>query len=76
MFKPSSKYFLLTVPRRHFFCGLFLLFPLSVCHAVLSVPCSGVVTCWERDDLLALLCMMFFVFLLFSHMVSWVRCGF
>ena len=26
--------------------------------AVLSVPCSHVVTCWERTDLLALICVM------------------
>ena len=34
------------------FCGSFLLFVFHVCHAVLSVPCSLVVTCWERADLL------------------------
>ena len=31
----------------------------NVCHAVLSVPCSLVVTCWQRVDLLALLYTMF-----------------
>ena len=30
-----------------------------VCHAVLSVPCSLVVACWERAELLALLNVMF-----------------
>ena len=30
-----------------------------VCHTVLSVLCSLVVTCWQRADLLALLYMMF-----------------
>ena len=25
----------------------------GVCYAVVSVPCSLVVTCWERADLLA-----------------------
>ena len=30
-----------------------------VCHAVMSVPCSLVVTCWERANLLALLYVMF-----------------
>ena len=30
-FKPSSKIFLLTVPRRYFFCGLFVLFMIYVC---------------------------------------------
>ena len=32
---------------------------LRVCHAVLSVHCSLVVTCSERANLLALLCVMF-----------------
>ena len=37
-----------------------------VCHVVLSVHCSLVVTCWERDDLLALVYVMFYcVFSLF-----------
>ena len=31
----------------------------STCHAVLSVHCSLVVTCWERANLLALLCEVF-----------------
>ena len=31
----------------------------NVCRAVLSVPCSLVVTCWDRTDLLALLYVMF-----------------
>ena len=29
----------------YFFCGSFLSFVFHVCHAVLSVPCSLVVTC-------------------------------
>ena len=32
-----------------------------VCHVFLSVRCSLVVTCWERTDLLALLCVMFYL---------------
>ena len=36
-----------------------MLFVLHVCHAVLSVPCNLVVTCWERADLLTLLYVMF-----------------
>ena len=35
-------------------------------HAALSVPCSVVVTCWERADLLALLYLMFSGFCHFS----------
>ena len=52
---PPVKVFLLTVPRRCFFCGSFLLVMLHVglCCVVVSVPCSLVVTCWERADLLA-----------------------
>ena len=54
---------LLTVPRRCFFCGSFLLAVLhvGVCCAVVSVPCGLVVTCWERADLLAV------VFVVFCH---------
>ena len=61
----------------------FLLFVFYVCHDVLSVHCSLVVTCWEMDDLLALLYVViscvfvtfpYGVFLSLSHMVSWVRC--
>ena len=54
-FNPSSKIFLLTVPR-HFFCGLFVLLMSCVCHAFASVHCCIVVTCWERADLFALVC--------------------
>ena len=49
----------MTVPGCCFFCGSFLLFMLRVCHAVLSVHCSLVVTCCERANLLAILCVMF-----------------
>ena len=49
-FKPSSKIFLLTVPRRYFFCGSFVLFLSCVCHTFASVHCCLVVTCWERAD--------------------------
>ena len=69
MFKPPVIFFL-TVLRRWFFCGSFLLFVFRVFHTVLSVHCSFVVavmwlqscgcslvvTCCERADLLALLC--------------------
>ena len=38
----------------------FCLFMFQVClyYIVLTVPCSLVITCWERPDLLALLCVM------------------
>ena len=42
---------------------------------VLSVPCSLVVTCWERADLLALLYVIFPCVFAPLHMVSCVRCG-
>ena len=46
----------------------FLLFVFRVCHAVLSVHCSLVVTCWERAGLLSLLCVMFScVFVAFKY---------
>ena len=37
----------------------------GVCCAVVSVPCSLVVTCWERVDPLAVVCAVFF--LVFCH---------
>ena len=37
------------------------MFYVYVCDAVVSVPCSLVVTCWERADLLAV------VFVEFCH---------
>ena len=43
-----------------------------VSHAFASVYCCLVVTYWERADLLLV---MFIVFLLLSHVVSWVRSG-
>ena len=44
-------------------------------YTVLSIICSLVITCWERADLLALLCVMFTcVFVTFLYGVS-VRCG-
>ena len=67
-FKHSSKIFLLTVPRRYFFCGSFVLFMSCVCHAFASVHCCLLVTCWERTELLALICD-FIVFLSLSNVV-------
>ena len=63
--KPSSKIFLLTVTRRYFFCGSFVLFMYCACHAFASVRCCLVVTCWERADLLALVCDVYCVFVTF-----------
>ena len=50
-----------------------MLFMFHVClyYTVLSVPCSIVITCWERADLLALVCVMFScVFVTFPYGVS------
>ena len=52
------------------FCGSILLFMLNIClrYVILSVSCSLVVTCWERADLMALLCVMFScVFVTFTN---------
>ena len=44
------------------------LFRFCLCHAVLSVSCSLVVTCWDRTGLLSLLYVMFpCVFVTFPH---------
>ena len=43
-------------------------------EAAFSVYMCFVVTCWERADLLALVCGVFCEFVTFP-LVSWVRCG-
>ena len=50
---------------------------ICLCYAVLIVPCSLVITCWERANLLALLCFVFLCFVTFPYgvNVSRVRCG-
>ena len=71
--KPSSNYF-----YRPFQGGAsFLLFMFHVClyYAVLSFPCSIVIICWERADLLVFFFVMFSCVLSLSLMVSRVRCG-
>ena len=57
---PLVKVFLLTVPRRCFFCGSSVLFMFSVCHFFLSVHFGLVVTRLKRADLLSLLYVMFY----------------
>ena len=49
---------------------LLFMFHVCLCYAILSVPCSLVITCWEKVDLLVLLCIVFFCILSLSHMVS------
>ena len=43
-----------------------MLFMFCDCHAFASVHCCLVVTCWERADLLALVCDVYCVFVIFS----------
>ena len=45
-----------------------MLFMSCVCHAFTSVHCCIVVTCWERVDLLALVCD---IYLCFCHFLMW-----
>ena len=56
--------------------AFFYVFVLScVCYVLCaSVYMCFVVTCWERADLLALVCGVFCEFVTFP-LVSWVRCG-
>ena len=42
------------------FVDSFMLFMFLVCHVFLSGHSSLVITCWERADFLALLCVMFY----------------
>ena len=51
--------------------GFCLVFAMSLCA---SVYMCFVVTCWERADLLALVCGVCCEFVTFP-LVSWVRCG-
>ena len=48
-----------------------LVFAMSLCAYVYM---CFVVTCWERADLLALVCGVYYEFVTFL-LVSWVRCG-
>ena len=70
-FQPSSKIFLLTVPRRSFFCGSFMVFLSCFCYAVVRVcllmPC-GQLTSW-------LLFVMSKCEVVTFPLVSWIRCG-
>ena len=52
-----------------------VIFMSRVCHAFLSVHCNLVVICWDRANLLALLCVMFYCVLSLSRVVSCVMCN-
>ena len=73
MFKPFSNSFTNRYKATLLLWFLFLLFMFHVCvyYTVLTVPCRNGITCWERADLLAHLCVMFScVFVTFPHGVS------
>ena len=73
--KPSSKIFYWPFQGGTSFVDL-LCFCSVLCLLCLcaSVYMCFVVTCWERADLLALVCGVFCEFVTFP-LVSWVRCG-
>ena len=64
--KKSNPFYKLKLIVPNLFC---------VCYVLCaSVYMCFVVTCWERADLLALVCGVFCEFVTFQ-LVSWVRCG-
>ena len=65
---------LLTFPRRCFFCGSFMFLLVFVKLFCEYVYWCLVVTCWERADLLALVCDVYCEGVTFP-LVSWVSCG-
>ena len=65
MLRPSSEFL---TGRPQGCASLWILFVICVsCHTVLYVPCSHMVTCWERADLLAFLYVMFLCFVTFPY---------
>ena len=70
MFKPSSIF----TDRSKVVLFLLFMFHVCLCYGALSVPCSLVITCWERAGFLGLLC--FLVFLSLSHIVSQIKCSY
>ena len=69
-FNPYSKIFLLTVPRRYYFCGSFMLFLLCVCYAFvrvcLELPCGHLL--WKGWPLGSRLWCCLIVSVLLSHL--------
>ena len=74
-FKPSSKIFLLTVPKRFFFCGSFMLFMSCVCHAYASLVIAALWSSTGKGLTSWLSFVMFNCVLSLSQVVSCVRCG-
>ena len=58
MFKPYSNFFT-GCSKAVLLLWISFVICVCLCHTVLSVSCSLVVTCWERADLLALLYVIF-----------------
>ena len=75
-FKPSSKLFILTVPRRYFFCGPFMFVLCCVCYAFvrvcLFVHCGHLLgKSWPLGSRLWCLTVILSLF----PLVSWIRWG-
>ena len=51
------------------------MFHVCLCYAALSVPCSLVITYYERADLMTLLCVLFSCVLSLFNMMFQVRYG-
>ena len=78
-FCSGIQFNLLSSPYPCFISLLYLDFYVFVLSCVCYVLCASVymcfvVTCWERADLLALVCGVFCEFVTFP-LVSWARCG-
>ena len=76
MFKLSSDVYKAVLLLWILFFYIYFTFVLILLSCVfLAAFNTCMITCWERADLLALLCVMFLVFLSLSLMVSRVKCG-
>ena len=74
---PSVKYFLMTVPRRYFFCGSFMFFLSCVCYAFVRV-CLFICALWSPAERGLTSWRSFVVYIcefVTIPLVSWVRCG-
>ena len=70
-FKPSSKIFLLTVPRRCFICGSFMFLSVLFCYAFMHVSWSPA----GKGLTFGLSFVKFNCDVVTFPLVSWVRCG-
>ena len=74
-FEPSSKIFLLTVPRPFFFCGSIVLFICLVSAMPLRLFIAALWSTAGKGLTSRLLFVVFNFVLSLSHVVSWVWCG-